>query len=169
MPTELDPHDGIRAFASTISRQPLGLAAHRPEAWGQPTRCFENAMRKAELSGGAARFGWMFHYRLVAKIPGPGYLIASHHAVWHAPDGHLVDVTPFHDDPKHHPLTPGDGILFLVDDAARPVVSGNLVGPLPLRFFPLSDDNRLAEHIERLRDQEDRKCRDIYADRFEPA
>src|SRR5262249_879898 len=50
-------------------------------------------------------------------IPEAAYLFLTHHAVWHAPDGRLVNVTPY-PDPKHHPLPgPGSDILFLVDDS----------------------------------------------------
>jgi hypothetical protein len=35
------------------------------------------------------------------RLPGRGYLIAVNHAVWHAPDKKLTDVTPFDSDPKH--------------------------------------------------------------------
>ena len=32
------------------------------------------------------------------------YIFVTHHEVWCRPNGRLVDVTPFHDDPKHHTL-----------------------------------------------------------------
>ena len=64
-------------------------------------------------------------------IPGPGYLIAIHHAVWRAPNGHLFDVTPFHPDPRHHPIAVRGGTLFLLDDLARPVTSGRTQRPAP--------------------------------------
>ena len=34
-----------------------------------------------------------FHHRFVERMPGPGYLFITHHAVWNAPDGSLVNVT----------------------------------------------------------------------------
>jgi hypothetical protein len=154
----------IKAFSRTISDQPLRLAGYTPESWGEVSRCFENVRRKVQQDGGRIQFGWMFHHRLVLAIPGPGYLIAAHHAVWHAPDGHLFDVTPFHADPKHHPLTPGGGVLFLVDDHAAPVVSGRLTGPLPSKFFGLNDGKRLGSHVQQLRTDEEQQCRRIYED-----
>ena len=164
MPTWIHPHDGIKIFSATISHQPLGLAIHRPEHWARPTRCFENVLGKVGRDGGATRFGWTFHYRIA---PGTGgYLFVIHHAVWHAPDGRLVDVTPFHDDPKHHPITEGNGVLFLVDDAARPVETENLIAPLPMRYFPLSDDERLVSYVGKLNHEEQLKCQEIYEGRI---
>lgn len=133
----------LKAFARTISSEPLGLAVHRPEAWAKPTRCFENANHQAQRRGGRVLFGWMFHYRVVAHIPGPGYLIAVHHAVWHAPTGELIDVTPFHDDPKHHPISPGGDVLFLVDTKAQPVAVNSAIAPMPSRHYALEAMNAL--------------------------
>jgi hypothetical protein len=159
---ELDPNYGIKLLASKISNQPLGLAVHRPEAWAFPTRCFENVLSKVDQAEGRAQFGWMFHYRIVAEAPSLGYIIAVHHAVWHAPSGHLIDVTPFHDNPKHYPVTAKGDVLFLVDDGAQPVVIGNLIAPLPSRFFPLSDDEFLVNYVDRLAKTEQESCRALY-------
>jgi hypothetical protein len=164
MQVSMDPHEGIRVFADSISRQPLGLAIHSPEKWALPMRCFENVFEKVRRDGGAVRVGWTFHYRIA---PGVGeYLFATHHAVWHAPNGSLIDVTPFHEDEKHHPLTPQDGnILFLVDDAAQRVETETLIAPLPLQYFPLSDDQRLLDLIQDYRRKEELECREIYESR----
>jgi hypothetical protein len=125
---------GIQRFARSISGQPIGLAKYAPEPWGNIRLCFENASRKATESGGQARFGWMFQHKLVAAVPGPGYLIAIHHAVWQAPTGYLYDVTPLHTDPKHHPLAIGRDTLFLVDDLALPVRSDRILAPARQNF-----------------------------------
>jgi hypothetical protein len=158
-------NERIRAIAPTISTQPLGLVHHRPEDWAQPARCFENAARKVRQNGGRTMFGWTFHHRFALDIPGPGYLFLTHHAVWHEPDGKLIDVTPYLK-AKHRPLPPGDSILFLVDARALPVTRKNLVAPLPLRFFALDDDEPLAAYIEQLNGDEQRKCEEIYAGRL---
>ncbi len=163
-PKGFDVRPRLEVFARSISREPLGLAFHRPETWARPTRCFENAIRQAEQMGGRALFGWMFHYRVVEDIPGPGYLIAVHHAVWHAPAGQLVDVTPLHDDQKHRPISPGGDILFLVDTKAQPIVRGTTVGPRPSRFYPLDAGERLVAHVRRLQEVEDEACRNLYGD-----
>ena len=157
---DISPH--VKVFARAISQGPLGLALHRPQSWAQPTRCFENATRQAELQGGRALFGWMFHYRVVADIPGPGYLIAAHHAVWHIPNGQLVDVTPFHVDPKHHPIAPGGDVLFLVDSDARPVAVGSNITARPSRFHAIDRDERLVAHVRRLQDEEQKSCQNLY-------
>ena len=84
---------------------------------------------------------------VVADIPGPGYVIAVHHAVWHTPNGYLIDITPFHPEPKHRPLSSGGDVLFLVGDRAMPVTTGRLVAPRPSRFYPLSADERLITYV----------------------
>jgi hypothetical protein len=154
--SEVSKH--IETFAGTISRQPLRLARYCPEPAAQPTNCFENVRLKVEQANGRMQFGWMFNYREVVEIPGPGYLIAIHHAVWSAPDGTLIDVTPFHPDRPHHPLGPERGVVFfLVDDTATlPEFA-----PLPSRFYPLSGEQRLTDHVARLRFDEEQKCHEI--------
>jgi len=153
---------GITAFAATISGQPLGLAKHCPEPWGQQMRCFENVGRKVQQDGGRGQSGWMFQFKYLADDASLGYLVATHHTVWHAPGGQLIDVTPFHSNPQNHPLCPGDGVLFLVDDAAPPVFTDKVMAPLPSRFFPLSAEDRLVEHVKRLEEEERQACQRIY-------
>jgi hypothetical protein len=151
----------IDAVAALISEGPLGLAWHKPEEGADAYRCFENAARKVEKAGGTVMFGWTFHHRVVVEIPGPGYLFSSHHAVWRAPSGSLVDVTP-HPDGRHKPLGPDGSIIFLVDRDARPVVTGNQMAPLPMRFFARDNDPRLLAYVEELNRREEATCREIY-------
>ena len=142
----------IDAIAVKISRGPLGLVCHQPEAWARPKCCFSNVWRKVELSGGRTRYGWTFHSRINA---GAGeYIFVTHHAVWNPPDGRLIDVTPFHEDPQHHPLLIDGNVLFLVDDKAKPVVKGAVTAPLPLRYFPRGDDEKIAKYVEEMNDKE---------------
>jgi hypothetical protein len=162
MAFEMSLETAINTYAAKISKQPLGLTLHQPEMGALPTRCFENVQTKVVNAGGRVQFGWMFWSRLVADIPGPGYIVFSHHAVWHATTGSLIDVTPFPDDPKHHPLTVGGSVLFLCDDFALPVVIKGRSTARPNRFFPLSDDDRLAVHLQRLTDAEKTKCDELY-------
>ena len=150
-------------IARTLGAGPMGLAHYRPESWARAHFCFMNALAKAEQAGGAVVYGWTFHSRQVAAIPGPGYLFVTHHAVWHAPDLSLVDVTP-HPDPKHRPLGPDENnILFLVDARACPVITGNQMAPLPQRYFARNDDSRLFAYVEDMNQKEDEACRAIYA------
>jgi len=152
----------IDTIARTIGDGPIGLAHHEPDDGAEAHRCFENATMKVTRDGGQVMFGWTFHSRLVENIPGPGYLFAAHHAVWHAPDGRLVDVTP-HPDPKHRPLGPDGSILFLVDRNAVPVQTGNQVAPRPTRFFARDADPRLLTYVEELNRKENEACSEIYA------
>jgi hypothetical protein len=80
-------------IAPTISDQPRGLAYHRPESWADASRCFENVSRKVAQDGGRILFGWTFHLRFAEDIPDAAYLFLAHHAVWHGPDGRLINVT----------------------------------------------------------------------------
>ncbi len=158
-----DLKKAINEFASTISKQQFGLARHVPEPWAEQRRCFENVSRKVQQDGGRGQSGWMFQHKYLADGDRLDYLLAIHHAVWHAPAGELIDVTPFHVDPKHHPLSPGGDVLFLVDDAAPPVITDRVMAPLASRFYPLSTETRLVEHVNRLAEEEREACQRIYA------
>src|SRR5688572_28586176 len=120
--------EDIEAVATKISPGPLGLVYHEPERWAQTRCCFDNVWRKVELTGGRERYGWTFHLKTRPGVV--EYLFVTLHAVWNPPDGRLIDVTPFHEDPIHHPLMKDGGIVFLVVDSARPVVFGNVTAPL---------------------------------------
>lgn len=93
----------IAAIAARLGAGKPGLVYHRPETWAEAPRCFENVAAKVQQDGGKLIPGWTFHLRHVAEMPGQSYLFITHHAVWHAPDGSLVNVTPY-PDPKHYPL-----------------------------------------------------------------
>lgn len=153
----------INRFAASLSNQPLGLACHQPEEYSQHTKCFENAMTKMSRNGGRVQFGWIFSHRYPSHIPqSSGYLMATHHAVWHSPDGSLVDVTPMHPDPKHHPFRPNGSILFQVDSSAEPVVIGKYMAPLPILFFPLGNDNTIISYVKTLNQREQDSCKEMY-------
>lgn len=153
---------GINSAASTVSRQPLGLVYHLPENWAHASRCFENVSRKVAEAGGRIRNGWTFHHRFVERIPGPGYLFLTHHAVWHAPDGRLINVTPY-PDRIHFPLPrPDSDFLFLVDDNAEPVRTERLMAPLPLRFFALTAEKEIVTYVNELNEMEQKQCATIY-------
>ncbi len=142
--------DRIGTIAPTISSGPLSGALHAPEISASPTECFSNAQRKAQRAGGGVLYGWMFHYRVVAVMTTPGYLIAVNHAVWHAPDKRLIDTTPFHSDPKHRPIVVnGNAVLFLIDNSAPPLTSGQGGLALPSWFF-LTDDKAMTAHVAKL-------------------
>jgi hypothetical protein len=146
----------INKIAEEIcSRSLLGLVHNRPELWAQPAGCFANVIRKVAQDGGRSRFGWTFHHRFVERTPGPGYLFITHHAVWNAPDGSLVNVTPY-PELRHHPYSVGrNNMVFLVDDNARPFQRQNFLTPLPLRFFSVTEgDTDLDAYVEELNKKE---------------
>ncbi len=161
--------DHIRAFAKTISVGPLGIVELKPEPWASVDFCFANAAQKAELDGGTPICGWVFHYRVLARNQTLGYLIARHHAVWRRPDGLLFDVTPERPVEKHRAYGPKDGwIVFLADPLADPVVTDCALGPLPSKFYALTDDPELVAHVQRLSQDEDATVRKIYAEGVTP-
>jgi hypothetical protein len=162
MSTELNIDEAIRSYAAFVSNQQLGLVHHLPEPWAKLGECFANVFEQVKRKGGRFQPGWMFHSRYVTDIPGPGYIIFSHHAVWHSPNGTLIDITPFHNEIKHQPLTVQQSVLFLVDDKAQPLVIRNRLTALPLRFFPLSDDERLLSYIQKLAEDEETKAQSLY-------
>ncbi len=126
----------INMIAAGISGARVGLVLYKPEAWAEPHRCFENTEKKGKRDSGCVAFGWTFHHRIVADIPGPGYLFMSHHSVWLGPDGCPIDVTP-HPDAKHRPYGTQDSIVFMFDPSALPMRANSIIGPLPLQFFAL--------------------------------
>jgi hypothetical protein len=155
MTTLKEAIDRIQAIAPRISSEPLAGARHAPEASASPTQCFSNAQRMAQQAGGGVLYGWMFQFREVAALPGRGYLLAVNHAVWHAPDKKLIDVTPFHSDPRHHPIVVnGDAVLFLIDSTATPLRNEHVGLALPSWFFPLRDDEAVAAHVAKLASKE---------------
>ena len=150
----------IQEFASEISSQPLCQAQHQPEVQARPKCCFQNVWEKVAKDGGEILFGWTFSHRINPQYG--DYVMATHHAVWCAPDNKLIDVTPFTDDPKHHPFTLGKYVLFLVDESAQPVEQGNLIAPLPLKYFALSNSQELKEYVNKLAEQEQKACQELY-------
>lgn len=72
-----------------------------PEADTKTGECFHNVLRQVERNGGAIEYGWH-----IAIWPGV-FIEGEHHAVWRAPDGRAIDVTP--------PVGGVQRILFLPD------------------------------------------------------
>jgi hypothetical protein len=159
--------EGVRAFSSEISRQLLCQAYYQPEAGARPLCCFQNVWEKVARDGGGPLFGWTFSYRF---NPQHGdYIVATHHAVWCAPDNRLIDVTPFTPDPAGHPYTLDKYVLFLVDEAAQPFERGALLAPMPLKYFALGDSQSLREYLAELAEREEKACWEIYDGKFTPA
>jgi hypothetical protein len=144
---------GIKIFASKISNQTLGLAYYRPDNDAKHTNCIANVFSVKKKLGGDVRYGWYFSHRQSVKFG--HYLIATHHAVWHNPNNlTLVDVTPLHTEEKHRPITQNGNILFLVDDKALPIEKGNMILPLPSRFYPLGSDPIIRNYAIELQNKE---------------
>lgn len=144
----------LDAIAAKISCHPIGLVPHRPESWARTGLCYENVRHKVEAAGGRAVYGWMFHSRIVAARLHTGYVIAANHAIWCAPDGIVIDVTPFHTEEKHQPLTSSGHVLFFMDESATPLRQGQAIAPRPSSFHALSDDPELLRYVEHLNQRE---------------
>ena len=142
----------IENFAKTISKQILGLVYHRPTPEAKATNCISNVLSFIERNGGGIKFGWTFHHRISPEFG--DYLFSTHHAVWHNPNGNLIDITPFNNDPKHHPKTVNGSILFLLDDNAKPIKVENYLIPLPLKYYAIYKNEKLEHYVKSLRDKE---------------
>lgn len=164
----------INAFAHSINKQTkIGLVPYAPESWARQTMCFYNVYEKIEKSGGRVQFGWMFNLRRAAKILGnPEYVIAIHHAVWHElSTGRLFDITPFHNNAFHHPLTDNNDVVFLPDDNAKPIMVNRVHISLPSKFHSLGESKEMAAYIEFLIEDEHKEFQrfqkgDIKEDEF---
>jgi hypothetical protein len=166
MITQKELIEKIQSFASEISSQSLSQARYEPEDGFRPNCCFQNVWTKLDKDGGNILFGWTFSYRVNPEYG--EYVVATHHAVWIAPDNKLIDVTPFTDNPQYHPIRFGNYVLFLVDESAHPVDTGTLIAPLPLRFFALNENPTLKEYIAKLTEKEKKTCQEIYSGKFDP-
>ena len=144
----------IKAIALQISRQHLALACHKPKEWAGPLRCFENVTRQVHERGGRSQSGWIFHHRLAETLPGCGYVVLVHHAVWHAPDGRMIDIT-LYANRFQHPIVNAGNVLFLLDDGAQLVRTGAQLAPLPMQFYALDEaDAAMVEHVAELNRKE---------------
>jgi hypothetical protein len=157
----IDPAGSIQRFAAEIGGERLGLVVHRPEHWAKPLRCMENVLEKMERDGGCGLFGWIFHLRFAEGLG--HYLLATHHAVWHSPDGVLIDVTPFHAEERHQPILERGDVLFLVHRSATPVQRGHVSAPLPLKFFAVTESEEMRAYVIHLTAAEEQKCQDALA------
>ena len=108
-----DLDQAINAISKTISKEDLILILNIPDSIAIPTNCFSNVLSVQTNYGGKSKFGWTFFHRY-SETNGD-YVIVSHHAVWLSPSNFLVDVTPFHSEIKHQPITKDEKVLFLPD------------------------------------------------------
>ncbi|MCG8432991.1 MAG: hypothetical protein MJA83_03040 [Gammaproteobacteria bacterium] len=163
--TSSELNRAIKEFSREISDQPLGLALHRPHPNAQHTNCIANALAVHKGYGGGVVYGWYFLHRF--SIEFGDYLIATHHAVWHNPsDLSLVDVTPFHPEQKHKPITQDGDLLFLVDDNAQPFRTGKFVVPLPSKFYAAKPWESLIKYVEKLQREECESYNELHGSSF---
>ena len=99
-------------------------------------QCFNNCIHLVTVMGGEVLYGWAWHQFHDFLV------VAEFHAVWRAPDGQLIDVTP----PPPGRLT----TTFSSDPVRVPpdVAPGEIVkGSEPSRRFALKDLADVAEWI----------------------
>ena len=150
----------LKNFAKTISSQQLRLIYYRPDKDSMPTDCIENVKRFVESNGGSVKYGWTFNHRVSPQYG--DYLFATHHAVWLDTNGILIDITPFHAEEKHQPMTIEGSIMFLLDDNAQPIKRGRYLIPRPLKYYPILKNKELKEYLEIQRAEEAK----YYKDKF---
>jgi len=86
-PTQIN--DPVRAFASVLVPNAEPVTVHvETDTDSTALDCFGNVERRIERAGGGRRYGWAIWTHGNVMIEG------EFHAVWIAPDGRLVDVTP---------------------------------------------------------------------------
>ena len=68
-----------------------------PAPWASLNECFNNVSRMVKQYGGSMILGWTVWQR------GNMLLDAEAHAIWRAPDGKLIDITP-HSYSQNHRL-----------------------------------------------------------------
>ena len=151
--------DRLQEFAKTISPEAFGLVEHQPEPWAEPMMCFRNLQRKVARDGGRAINGWIFQARAAEFGE---YFIATHHAVWLAPNGAILDVTPFHSNEIKHPLSENGCLYYLIDGNARPATVGAIRFALASKFYPATNSPILMAYVKKLTRNEHERCEKLY-------
>ena len=152
--------NAIQSFAKSISKETFGLVYYRPDKESIATNCITNVIHYVEKHGGSAIYGWYFGHRESAKFG--NYLIATHHSVWRAPDGILIDITPFHEELKHQPLTNQGSVIFQVNTIAKPIKQGKRLIPRPLKYYAIGKSKELDEYLETQRAEEAKYYKDNF-------
>ncbi len=67
----------------------------------------------------------------------------------------MIDVTPYPNDFQRPLPGTGENIVFMFDCDAEPVEVGGRVLPRKSRFYALSSDGHLLEHVRQQASQED--------------
>ncbi|WP_461074416.1 hypothetical protein [Spirosoma flavus] len=152
---EMIPH--LRAFAKQIKGilSSVQYVQHIPDATALINACYQNVDDKVAREGGYAQYGWHFSHKFAPGISEVGYLVATNHAVWCSPQGKLIDVTPFHPNPRLRPLNVDGKIFFLADNKAAPDRLEGYPLPNPMKFFALNTGKKLKAYIEELTQKEE--------------
>lgn len=166
----------VKDFASQISSNPLIAMEHNPDAQANPLACFGNVMAKVEREGGECVYGWIFGYH---KSEFGEYLTATHHAVWVDSNDTPLDITPFADAQHNYIIKVNNNrVVFVADELAEFVeiniksnenVSGREIiirAPLPMKYFPITNNQELKEYIKKEVEKEQQHCEEIYKGNF---
>lgn len=144
--------NAIESFAKSLSNETFGLVYYKPDKDSIITNCISNVIHYVKRCSGSVICGWYFGHRESAKFG--NYLVATHHAVWRAQDGKLIDITPFHEEVRHQPLTNQGSVIFQVDTNAKPIKHGKLQIPRPLKFYPILKSEELNNYLKTLEQKE---------------
>lgn len=159
-----DLEQAIERISKLVSNGKLTHVHHFPSPQATATNCISNVSRNQEKYGGRSEFGWTFLHRC-SELHGD-YLILTHHCVWFSPNGVLVDITPFHKEPKHQPINLNSKVLFLVDQNAKPLKIDNLVIPLPSKFFAIRSKPSINNYVKKLQEKELQYYKDEFGIEF---
>lgn len=160
MITYEERQQAIDEFAKTRGSTSLVLVYHKPDRNARPTHCIQNVLSRIDQQGGIIKYGWTFHHRVNPEFG--DYMFATHHAIWYNPEGSLDDITPFHAEKKHQPITEQGSVLFLLDESVQPLKVGPALIPLPLMYFPVRKEPAILKYIESLTQQESEHYRTNY-------
>ena len=160
MITEFERNNAINDFSKILSKDSLILIEHKVDNLSKQTDCISNVLSFKEKNGGEIVYGWTFHHRFSQEFG--DYLFATHHAIWKNSRGVLIDITPFHEKVKHHPINISEKILFLQDFKAQPYQVENYLIPLPLKYFAIKKTKELKRYIDYLKKKEMKHYFDNY-------
>jgi hypothetical protein len=114
--------EALASYLGIVSTDAVHLKFSRPSTFTpEPQYCHFNVWCQMRSEGGAPQPGWIF-----AQDKNMEFAEAIFHAVWRAPDGRLVDVTPRKDLEKR---------LLFVPDARRAIVLTSHEGQPAIHTF----------------------------------
>jgi hypothetical protein len=82
----------VTDFATQVGCEAPRFVERIPQAHCEVADCHANVIKQVHFHGGGAVWGW--HFTLNTADPDHCCVDAGFHAVWEAPNGDLIDITP---------------------------------------------------------------------------